>query len=70
MALYPMKTSTGDATLLTMAWQMVVKLLNSILSKPMKADWETTKMAPESIVTDVNAIRGADSGLLKSAVAT
>jgi hypothetical protein len=65
-----MKTSNGDATLLTMAWQIVVRLFNSILSKPIKADWETTKMAPESIVMDVTAIRGADSGLLKSVVAT
>ena len=52
-----------------MDWQIIVRLLKCIFSKPMKLDWDAVSSAPEIIVTEAIDISGVDSGLWKIVVA-
>jgi len=56
----------GDATVLAMAWQMFVRLFNSILSKPIKLDWAAVQRAPVKTVVEAIAIKDEISGLWKT----
>lgn len=64
-ALYPRKTSNGDIALFAMAWQIIARLLSSILSKPINVDWAAVSKDPAIIVVEAMTISGADSGLRK-----
>jgi len=61
--LYPKKTSIGPIAIFTMDWQISVKLLSSILSKPMKPDCEAVSSDPEIIETEIIAMYDAEAGL-------
>ena len=49
----------------TTAWQIIVKLLSPILSKPMKHDWATVSSEPEKMEMETTDIKKVDSGLWK-----
>ena len=62
---YPRRTSSGAAVLLSIAWQVIVRLFSCIFSWPVKVAWDAVNSDVEKRVMEAMAIRGADSGLWK-----
>ena len=62
---YPTSTNIGVNRLFTVAWHTIIKLLNSIFSKPIKLAWEAVSNDPENMVMEAIDIRGVNSGLCK-----
>jgi len=62
---YPRRTSSGAAVLLSIAWQVIVRLFSCIFSWPVKVAWDAVNSDVEKREMEAIDISGADSGLWK-----